>query len=183
MHTFLKELYVDHQNIGKLLNVFAREVEVFAEAGDPDYDVLEIGLEYCSEYMDAVHHRKEEEMLAQLRECNPEAAEEAAALSKQHHDLEHLTNAVRAAFTAVRDDAFAMRDSLVIPARKWVHAYQQHLRWEEEVLFKVAQKELTQSHWDDAQERWHDTANPLHDKAKDNRFAQLAEAIHSIAYG
>lgn len=180
MHTFLKTLYEDHQQLEKLLKVFDREVDIFEQAGEPDYTILETGLEYCLEYMEVVHHRKEEQMLQQLREQDAKAASQANALRDQHHQLEHLTREVSALFAAVHDDAFGTRDALVKPARRWSQAYRDHLQWEEELLFNLAQKALRKSDWDKAQKNWQDAANPLHDKARDHHFSQLAEAIASV---
>ncbi len=180
MHRFLQSLYTDHQNILKLLVLFEREIKEFENAGNPDYTILETGTEYCAEYMDEVHHRKEEQMLDQLRKKDPEAAAKVSELTQQHHELEHLTHQLVAAITAVHDDAFVKREDLVLAAQRWVQAYQDHLRWEEKYLFNVARAELSDADWDAAQAQWEHVVNPLHENAKDERFRQLAAAVAQV---
>lgn len=181
MHEFLTALYDDHRLITQLLNVFERELNEFEQARHSDYEVLESGLEYCSEYLDAVHHRKEEQMLQQLQKLDPGVASRAVDLTPQHQQLEQLTHRVATAFAQVRDDAYAVREHLVIPAREWLMAYRDHIAWEEKELFEPAAAVLAESDWDKAAKNWEDAVNPLHNPAREHRFFELSEAIRTVS--
>lgn len=154
MHEQIQTLIDDHGRIRRLLNAFEDQLVQFAEAGQPDYDMLEFGVDACAEYLDALHHRKEELLLVRLYERMPESAEQMDGLTRQHRGLEKAAHDVAAAFSAVRDGTMQARAPLVAAGRLFLHGYRHHLKWEEARFFPTALEALSESDWRDLAAEW-----------------------------
>jgi hemerythrin-like domain-containing protein len=60
MVEIIEILRQEHQNVGKLLSVLEQELNVFAQAERPDYEVIQAVIEYFKKYPDTCHHPKED---------------------------------------------------------------------------------------------------------------------------
>ncbi len=181
MHQFLAQLLEDHRRIRGLLAAFEQQLLAFERAGVPDFDVLEFGINYCVEYLDAVHHRKEEQLLDRLRVVDPAAAVPMANLSRQHHDIEILTREVADAFGLARDGPLQSREELVTAGRNLLDHYRHHLSWEEAILFPTLRRALSHTDCDRLAANWQAAAvDPLDPAAQQARPAALLAAMEAL---
>ena len=60
MVEIIEILRQEHRNIEKLLNALEQELNVFARAERPDYEVIQAIIEYFKQYPDTCHHPKED---------------------------------------------------------------------------------------------------------------------------
>src|SRR5471032_2731729 len=91
MAAVIETLREDHRNIGRLLAALERQIEVFAQAGSPDYDVVVGIAEYFLEYPDRCHHPKENIIFDQLNREYPEQASTVGNLLNEHRLLHEQT--------------------------------------------------------------------------------------------
>ena len=66
MVTVIYTLREEHRNIARLLNALEHQIEIFARAGAPDYDVIRGIAEYFLDYPDRCHHPKEDVVFDRL---------------------------------------------------------------------------------------------------------------------
>ena len=60
MAEVVRQLRQEHTSMARLLDVLERQIAVFRQGGDPDYDLIEAVVEYCLTYPDQCHHPKED---------------------------------------------------------------------------------------------------------------------------
>ncbi|MHC4710821.1 MAG: hemerythrin domain-containing protein, partial [Planctomycetota bacterium] len=87
MAEVMKVLYQDHRNLAKLLKVLERQLAVFEDRGEPDYDVIRAVLDYCTTYPDLCHHPKEDLVLDALSARDAAAADRVGNLHQDHEEL------------------------------------------------------------------------------------------------
>ncbi len=104
MAKILDELRDEHRNLARLLDLLARELNTFKESGRPDYDLVEIILEYCQHYPDLCHHPKEDMIFEKLQARDPATANIIGNLKLEHEKRSTLTWRFSSAVRNVLDD-------------------------------------------------------------------------------
>ena len=75
MVEMLRRLRQEHASMARLLDVLERQIAVFRDGEDTDYDIIEAIAGYCLTYPDLCHHPKEDLVYRALRAIDPEAAD------------------------------------------------------------------------------------------------------------
>ena len=65
--SILNDLSTDHARIAKVLDELERQLDILADAGKPDYEVVRGAVEYLLVYPDQFHHPKEDLIYRRLR--------------------------------------------------------------------------------------------------------------------
>ena len=177
MAEVMRDLYRDHRNMAKLLKVLERQLEVFEESGQPDYDVIRGVLEYCTSYPDICHHPKEDLVLDALRARDPAAAERVGDLDKDHEELAAQTAQFLAQVHRVLAGAELPRDWVDDVARDFLESYWSHMAMEEEVFFPLAEETLAAEDWAEIDAKLGDKDDPLFGEKVEQRFRELREQI------
>ena len=158
MHEPIQTLIDDHHRIRALLGAFEGQLRQFAEAGEPDYDILAFGVDACAEYLEALHHRKEERLLARLRQRAPAVVAQLDSLTQQHGELGELAHRIADEFAAVRNGTLQARAPMVEAGWRFLDSYRRHLTWEEASFFPAATRVLTAGDWRQLAAEWaHET--------------------------
>src|SRR5690349_16320642 len=84
MAAMIEALREEHRNVARLLSALSHQIEVFAEAGDPDYDVVRGIADYFLDYPDQCHHPKENLIFLRLKHAHPAEAETVFDLIGEH---------------------------------------------------------------------------------------------------
>jgi hemerythrin-like domain-containing protein len=177
MAEVMKVLYLDHRNLAKLLKVLERQLEVFEDSGEPDYDVIRAVLDYCTTYPDVCHHPKEDLVLDALSARDPAAADRVGDLHQDHEELAALTTRFLAQVHRVMAGAELPRDWFGTMARDFLESYWNHMAMEEEVFFPLAEETLAQEDWAGIDAKVNDRDDPLFGAKVQQRFQELREKI------
>ena len=62
--------HAEHVYFGQLLKLIRKELDVFHDAGEPNYELIADILRYLREYSDLVHHPREDIAFARWRSCS-----------------------------------------------------------------------------------------------------------------
>lgn len=164
MHSFLRQLYEDHDRSRQTLQGLLRSLESATPTSAQTDAATSFGLERWMKYLDEEHHRREEHLYSYLRRVAPEAAMALESLCRQHNELErHMVMLARLFEDAGTDesDFDSNRSHDADPAAQRLQAYQRmvdyyfaHLRWEESYLFPCAREQLSAHDWDVVAANW-----------------------------
>jgi hemerythrin-like domain-containing protein len=166
----------EHESIAALLDTLEAQVAVLAEAGEPDYDVLQALAEYFTDYPALVHHPKEDLIWQALKARDAAAAAAVGDLPAEHARLAKLVHG----FGAIVHDDEVPRDAATHVIRRFIEAERQHIAMEEESFLPAAARALRPEDWTalTAETDWR--PDPLAEAA-DRRFAALRRVIAESA--
>ncbi len=176
MSDVIWKLREDHKKLARLLDLIAREIRIFDAGERPDYELVEIILEYVINYPDLFHHPWEDLVLEKLRLRDPHAAESVGALDQEHAKLAHLTRRFATAVHNVMRDEELPREWFVDVASEYLTYQRRHMQMEEVIFFPAALRGLRAEDWDEITQALKRPQDPLFDegaaKAKYDRLHQ-----------
>ena len=173
----VRRLRQEHASMAGLLDVLERQIAVFREAEDPDYDIIEAVVDYCLTYPDLCHHPKEDLVYHALRACDPEAAASVGDLLADHRELATLTRRFADAVQEVLQDARMSRESLANLAMDFIDAYRRHMEMEENLFFPAALRSIGETDWAEIDAQVTDRDDPLFGATVEKRFQALRDDI------
>jgi hemerythrin-like domain-containing protein len=173
----LRSLQRDHDNLTKLLDAFARQLEVFDQGEHPDYDIIEGVLDYCLTYPDLYHHPKEDLVYRRLKEVDPATVEGLKDLAAEHEELGNLTRRLAEVVHKVLQDLEVPREAFDIQARNFLDAYRRHMEMEDRYFFPAALRALSPADWEEIAAQAVDRDDPLFGDEVEKRFEPLREDI------
>ena len=153
--------------------------EIEAQRLEPDFKLLASMIEYISEMPDKVHHPKEDQIFARLRQYTHEVDEHLDQLEAEHagatratgtmdRALVHYVQAGAEGFGPFRD---AVRTYI---ADEWVH-----LGKEERYILPAAQRFLTAADWEAINRDFARNGDPW--RGQHNQYAELFKRIANLA--
>ena len=167
------ELRADHRNMVLLLDLLEAETNKFAASGEADYELLGGVMTYMAEYPDAVHHPREDRLYRHLKSVHPDIDDSLERVETDHLDLEQAGGTLRIQIEAIAAGEPEDRDALVQGLREYAQHLRNHMVWEEQTLFTLAD-ELDEDHAVDSDESAHD---PLFGTRAEKRFRRLLNRI------
>lgn len=184
MPPFLRQLYADHDRIRRLLTDLSRQLQYMARGAKPPDAALDLGMAGWMDYLDEVHHSREEHLYSRLRMRAPEEATQVESLGWQHSELErHLTNLAQVFGDATRCTGSA-RANLVESCQLMINDYLKHLKWEEEYFFPLARQQLREHDWDEVAQEWEEeNTRPFHDLARDAAMRAVSDRLANTNSG
>ncbi len=177
MTKILDELGEDHRNLARLFDLLGRELNVFKEGGRPDYDLVEIILEYCQHYPDLCHHPKEDLIFEKLQARDPATAKIIGNLKREHEKLSTLTRRFSIAVRNVIDDEMLPRDWFLDLGNDYLSLSRNHMQMEEVLFFPAARKTLTPEDWAELDDTWEMVEDPLVGEEIQKKYEGLYQEI------
>ena len=113
MSRVIETLREEHRNLARLLDALDHQIEVFAEAVRPDYDVICGIAEYFLDYPDRCHHPKEDAVLEMLRDRHPDMTTALVDLTREHRTLHDDAVRFRDVINALLNDTDIARSTIV----------------------------------------------------------------------
>jgi hemerythrin-like domain-containing protein len=178
----LRMLHEEHERLAAILQGL-RHLLRAAEAGaHPDPKVFRAMLLYIADYPERLHHPKEDQWLfGPLSRHTGDYDEVIDELESQHAEGEALVRELE--HMAIRYEFGG--PALLPPFRDMVERYAEfyfrHMRLEEETLFPVLTRFLTEEEWNDAQQAFASNVDPLAGRDMQGSFDKLFSTIVSIA--
>lgn len=177
MTDLLDQFRDEHVNMARLLDLLAREVDVFFAGQEPDWATVEGVLEYNLSYPDVFHHPKEELVLEKLKQRDPDAAKIVGALDAEHESLAAEARRFHAAVRSVMDDPALPRGWFAGLANDYIDHLRRHMQMEEVILFPIAKQSLRAEDWADVEARLKRSRDPLFEDGGEERFNKLRDEI------
>ena len=177
MAPVIETLRKDHRNIGRLLEALEHQIEIFAQAGAPDYDVVVGIAEYFLEYPDRCHHPKENVIFDQLSREHPQQASTVENLLSEHRALHEQALQFRQTVSAILNDTDIARDTVVNAARLFIETERRHMQKEEEHFLPLAEQVLTKADWSHIEGALAFVRDPLFGGRVEQRFSRVRERL------
>ena len=173
----LRQFRHEHARIATLLDILEAELALFADAGQPDYDVFTAIAEYFTDFPDRCHHPREEVLFRRLKARDPSAADIVATLAVDHEALGNLARNFQQAVENVLADMDVPREAFHRVVSHFIERQRRHLQYEEEVAFPAALRSLSIEDWLAIDEGRAEEKDSLFDKDSDRRFENLRQLI------
>jgi len=177
MTKILDEIRDDHRNMARVYDLLGRELNTFKEGGRPDYDLVEIILEYCLHYPDLCHHPKEDLIFEKLQARDPATANIIGNLKREHEELSTLTWRFSCAVMNVLDDQTLPRDWFLDVANDYLSFSRNHMQMEEVLFFPAARKTLAPEDWAELDDTREMVEDPLFGEGIQKKYEGLYQEI------
>jgi hemerythrin-like domain-containing protein len=177
MAAVVETLQEEHRNIARLLLALEHQIDVFAQDGAPDYDVIGGVADYFLDYPDKRHHPKEDAVFAELSETHPQEAAAIGDLLSEHRALHDRAEQFRDTVKALLNDTDIARSVVVDAARLFIGAERRHMRLEEERFFPMADRRLTPASWSKIEKTLTEGPDPLFGGRVEEGFKKLSDRL------
>ena len=176
MTNIIEQIRDEHRNMSKLLDALERQIAVFSEGGQPDYEVISGAIDYFMDYPDRCHHPKEDLLARKILE-GTDTASPLHKLEAQHEELAILTRRFAQLVRRVLDEAELSRDDLTRAATEFIATQRHHMEMEEEHFLPLAETALSQEDLAALDSELVAEADPLMDPDAEARYATLRDSI------
>ena len=180
-HSVQDQLSQDHRNIARLLGLMNHELDQVADAEVANMELLLDIMRYVTAYPDQVHHPLEDLMFESLYEREPELRERIGQMFDEHRLLAQKGGDFLHMLQTVVDGSMIERDVLVENGRAYADLLYNHMVYENEVVFPLADRGLSESDWTEVGRKFESQRDPLFGPIKDDDFASLLATIEDEA--
>lgn len=167
----------EHVNYRKLLDLLDAQTAIFADGGQPDYELMSDILYYMTQYPDQFHHPREDVAFARLLAYDPDAQPIVEALERQHEKIRQSSEALTADLGAASAGALMPRAAIVDSVRSYSTFLRGHLDKEEKEIFPRLATHLTDEDWFLVDSRIHFNDDPLFGQTVQTRFRSIHRVI------
>ena len=180
MNTIMTELHQDHVHLSRLLDIMDEQLVILSTDGDPDLSLMSDIVNYIQHYPDLVHHPKEDQVYKVFRERSDHWNDEVDALLKEHHNLPETTlEFFRLLEGAANGSLIVSRDELSERVERFVKLQRAHMSQEENNIFPVIEKTLTDEDWAKVEKNLIRHADPLFGSNVEDCYKNLYQSINS----
>ena len=176
----LRNLQLEHQNLGRLLDIMDEWLGGFSESQVPDYELLKIIAEYLLGYPDEVHHPKEDLVFLKLQRRDSGAASELGRLLDEHRELREITQEFSAIVGDSTEHTASSHKKILQATRRLVDYYRHHIQMEEEHFFPTAERVLTKGDWAEIDFAFSKQIDPLLNEAE-TKYKNLRAKILRVS--
>lgn len=177
MKNVIEEIRREHANMARMLDVLDRQVEIFEEAGQPDYDLMEKIVLYFLDFPDECHHPKEDLVARKLLERAPERAGRLRGLAELHEELSALTRRMATVLRRVLDEAELPRSQIIRAVKEFSSSQRHHMEMEEEFFLPLAEEVLGEADLGELDSELFGKEDPLFGPRTEAHFTGLRESI------
>ena len=139
----------EHRDIEKLLSVLEQELNVFARAERPDYEVIQAVIEYFKQYPDTCHHPKEDVIYEKFKALAPGRAASITDLQSEHREGAERLHRVALVIDNVINDQDLLRENVNNIVRDFIDSERKHIALEDEIVFPAILETLKPADWAD----------------------------------
>lgn len=169
--------HAEHVYFAQLLKLIRKELDVFHDAGEPNYELIADILRYLREYSDLVHHPREDIAFARLERHCPELALVLARLKQEHRVIAAAGDELLAKVEMAAGGTVLPRRQVESAAATYLVYYESHIAREESEVLERARAHLTPSDWDAVRDGVTALPDPLFGNDPQERFRRLRRQI------
>lgn len=177
MTNILTILRQDHLNMALLLDALDRQIDIFADGGAPDLEIVSSIARYVLEYPDRFHHPVEDLLLNEMRERDASATLPSQGIEREHVRIGQLARDFNTAVETLTSDEPARRVDFLEAARAFVAAMREHIAREDKEFFPAAEAALTQDDLARLCQRLPTLDDPLFGAANRDSYLRLRSDI------
>lgn len=165
----------------QLLMLMEQELGQLRQAEMPNFDVLELSLDYFIQYPDACHHPKEDLIFKRLERRLPDISATLPDLAEEHRALAVLTQELASSLAKAREQKPGALEQLQDGLSSFLERYRAHMSFEEGRFFPKALEHLSDSDWAAVRFDLFDRVDPVFDMPAEGKFKRLRERIDWLA--
>ncbi|MCP5182645.1 MAG: hemerythrin domain-containing protein [Pseudomonadales bacterium] len=174
----MDRLTVDHRRLAFMLDVLETRL---ADSGELDADLLvllDCLIDYIREYPQTVHHPREERITERLVDKGLTPGERVVVelTMTQHVDLSAATDKLGRDVTALLAREADAVPVFVTDVRRYLELQREHMRREEQQLFPLAMRLLTDADWNEVEAAEPNTTDPVYESRQD-RYRALMDYV------
>lgn len=179
MHRLMERLHQDHRNLSRLYDMLEEQVEHYRPDSDQEPDLLLILdiIAYLSDYPRNYHHPLEEAVIGFLVERDLGDATVNEFIRHQHHELAEATQQLSVLFNMVANDQPVSIHAIRNALGSYLNMSRKHLQAEDERLFPIFHRVLSERDWEAIHSRLPDRTDPLFTDDPDEAFADLKRRL------
>lgn len=169
--------HTEHEYFARLLRLLRKEVDVFHDGGEPNYELMVDVLRYLREYSDCVHHPREDIAFARLARHCPDLDLVLSRLRQEHRVIAQAGQELLARIEGVVAGDVSPRERLEAAAATYLVYYESHIAREESEVLGRARAHLTPADWDAVRTGVPALADPLFGNEPQDRFRDLRRQL------
>ena len=167
----------EHFQIAQLLNILEREFNKLSRGNDPDYELINLLVEYLGTYPDAVHHRKEDLVFQKLKTKLPADAKPLFDLTAEHEKIDHLVKDLSVVLARIELDFELPKATVCQAISEYIDFMRRHMSQEETSFLPLAETQLDPEDWADINSSLTQATHPMVDQKMADRGADLYRQI------
>jgi hemerythrin-like domain-containing protein len=183
MHPSLRIIESEHRSISAVLGGLGHFVDLgLADKPMPDAQVFRAMLQYLDLFAERMHHPKEDlHLFSALKRRTHEADDVLDRLERDHHQGVTAIRALEQAFLRYEEGGERFFKDFARKVQDYVRFYHEHMRAEEESIFPVADRVLTDDDWRGIDAAFEAHQDPLASSQEERDMKALFTRIVTIA--
>jgi hemerythrin-like domain-containing protein len=186
LHSFFRmepiaHWHAEHKDFRRLLDVLDREVAIFHDGGQPNYDLMIDIVQYLRHFPDQLHHAREDVAFACLVKKDAGLKTVTEALMREHRVIASAGDTLLGYLEEITGDALLRRKAVESAAAMYVNYYRMHIDREEQEILPRAAQQLTPEDWSLVAAAVPDKVDPLFGKEQAERYRILRREIAALA--
>ena len=167
----------DHVNFVRLLDLLETQINIFHDAGHPNYELMLDVMYYMIHYPNQFHHPKEDVAFKKVAKKDNSMESVVTDLMTQHQVIAERGKRLFEQLDAVVAGAMMTRESVESPGRTYISYMRNHMNQEETQLFPTALKKLRIEDWIAVDAAIKSQEDPLFGGTVQKRYEALLQQI------
>ncbi|MBI4194740.1 MAG: hemerythrin domain-containing protein [Betaproteobacteria bacterium] len=167
----------EHVRFSQLLDLLDKEVAVFHEGGEPNYELMRDIVFYLRHYSDRFHHPREDVAFARLAERDPDLRVAINRLVQEHQVIAVAGEELLHRLDDIEANAVVSRKAVESAAATYLVYYRHHIATEEKDVLPRAEKLLTREDWKAVASAVPNGADPLFGDKVEARYDELRRQV------
>jgi hemerythrin-like domain-containing protein len=186
MSSAINIIKTEHLSLNTVLHVL-NQLVLDLESGrlsinDVDYELFEKIMNYIEEFLDTMHHPKEDQylfpaLLKKTSECNDVILD----LQEQHRLGVKHRQRMEIHLQAMKDKHPGQVDKMIDVLKDYIQAHRDHIKMEEKIILPLAARVLSEEDWAPINAAFSENEDPVFGKVPRNKFRKLLSDIAFLA--
>jgi len=155
-------------------------MDAYRRGGVPDFDLLDLIVDYILNYPEISHHPREDAIYAVLLRRDPVGTAAIGNLMEEHRQLSTLTQRLAAAVANVERDVETPKEWLDALVREYLARNRAHMQAEEHHFFPCAIAALNDADWAEIDGKLHRLVDPLFGGKVTQDYLRLHQRIMTL---
>lgn len=177
----LDQLKTDHKNVAHMLDILESQLNRVHRTEPADFDLMRDIMHYMIHYPDRVHHPLEDLAMEKLIEHDPSVRTSCETILREHGGLAKKSAAFLEMLVLVTDGAMVIREQIEAAGRDYVAFLRSHMEKEDERIFPIIEKNLTEEDWSSISAAMERRTDPVFGPVVEQQYQTLYDHIQKHA--
>ncbi|WP_419799102.1 MAG: hemerythrin domain-containing protein [Terasakiella sp.] len=181
--TIMKREHLSLNTVLHVLNQLVLDLESGRlRSDDVDYELIEKIMHYIEEFLDTMHHPKEDNYLfPALLKKTSEANDVILELQEQHQKGVEHRKRLEVHIQAMKDKHPGQTEKVIDALKDYLAAHRAHMKLEDTVVIPLAERVLTEEDWAPIDAAFNENKDPVFGDIPQNKFRKLLSDITFLA--